>query len=146
MTTLAGQLAGRLDGLRASGLLGQLVRFGIVGGLSSVIYSAVYLPLTSYALPRQLAWVAVFPAFAVAVAFGFFAHSRWSFKDHGSREQGAGQHLKFVAVQGSGMVLNVLFAWILSGLLHQPPWVALVPAITVTPVVTFFLNRQLVFA
>lgn len=133
--------------LRGHALLGQLIRFGIVGGLSSVIYSAVYLPLTTYALPRHLAWVAVFPAFAVAVAFGFVAHSRWSFRDHGSGTAGgAGRHLKFVAVQGSGMVLNVLYAWVLSGLLHQPPWVALIPAVTVTPLATFFINRQLVFA
>lgn len=131
---------------RKSELLGQLVRFGIVGVLSSVIYSAVYLPLTSFVLPRHEAWVAVFPAFAVAVAFGFFAHSRWSFKDHGERTGGAGRHVKFVAVQGAGMVLNVLYAWVLSGLFHQPPWVALIPAVTVTPIATFFLNRQLVFA
>lgn len=138
-------MAGRLDNWRSSGVLGQLVRFGIVGGVSSLIYSAVYLPLASFALPRQLAWVAVFPAFAVAVAFGFVAHSRWSFRDHGTRSSGAGQHVKFIAVQGSGMLLNVLYAWVLSGLLHQPPWVALVPAVTLTPLATFFLNRQLVF-
>lgn len=126
-------------------LLGQLIRFGIVGGLSSVIYSAVYLPLTIWALPRALAWVAVFPAFAVAVAFGYVAHSRWSFRDHGERT-GGGQTLKFVAVQGAGMVLNVFYAWLLCDLLRQPSWVALIPAVTATPVITFFLNRQLVFA
>jgi putative flippase GtrA len=136
----------RLEQVKASGVLGQLIRFGIVGGLSSVIYSAVYLPLTSFALPRHLAWLAVFPAFAVAVAFGFVAHSRWSFKDRAPSASGAGHRLAFVAVQGSGLVLNALYAWVLSGLLHQPPWVALIPAITVTPVVTFILNRQLVFA
>lgn len=138
-------MAARLERLNG-GVLGQLVRFGIVGGLSAIIYSAVYLPLTAYALPRHLAWVAVFPAFAVAVTFGFFAHSRWSFRGHGVRTDGAGQRLKFTAVQGSGMALNVIYAWVLSGLLHQPPWVALIPAITVTPIVTFVLNRQLVFA
>ena len=133
---------GRLN----EGVLGQLVRFGIVGGVSAVIYSAVYLPLASFALPRHLAWVAVFPAFGVAVAFGFVAHSRWSFRGHGAREQGSGTQLKFVAVQGSGMVMNVLWAWVLSDLMHQPPWVALIPAVTVTPIATFVLNRQLVFA
>jgi putative flippase GtrA len=35
-----------VDRWRSSGLLGQMIRFGIAGGLSTLVYSAVYLPLT----------------------------------------------------------------------------------------------------
>ena len=55
------------------------------------------------------------------------------------------QHLKFLAVQGFGLVLNALFTWLLTGLLHQPSWVPLIPVVTVTPLATFALNRQWVF-
>lgn len=138
-------LSSHIDHWRRSGLLGQLVRFGIAGGLSTLIYSAVYLPLTYWVLPRTWAVLAVPPAFLVAVICGFFLHSGWSFRGHEAGGQGARLHMKFLVVQSFGFVLNALFTWITTALLHQPPWVALIPAATVTPLATFFLNRQWVF-
>jgi len=142
---LRAAVADRLAGLRASGLLGQLVRFGVVGGLCALVYSAVYLPIATYVLPRRMAVLAVPPAFAVAVTLGYFLHSGWSFRGHGRRGEGAGQKAKFVGVQAAGMVLNLLYAWVLSGMLGQPPWVPLLPAVLVTPLVTFAINRAWVF-
>jgi putative flippase GtrA len=135
---------GRVREMWAGGMLGQLVRFGIAGGISTVIYSAVYLPLATWVLPRRLAVLAVPPAFAVAVTAGFFLHSAWSFKGHGVR--GEGQRFKFVAVQAFGLLLNALFTWVLTGPMGQPAWLPLLPIVTITPVATFLLNRQWVFA
>src|SRR5689334_9545837 len=56
----------QVEAMRASGMLGQLVRFGIAGGISTVIYSAVYLPLAYFVLPGNMAVLAVPPAFLVA--------------------------------------------------------------------------------
>ncbi len=67
--------------LQADDMRGQILRFGITGGLSTLIYSAVYLPLTLWVFAREHAVYAVPPAFAVAVIFGYVMHSRWSFKD-----------------------------------------------------------------
>jgi putative flippase GtrA len=136
----------RLEAMRASGLLGQLIRFGIAGGISTLIYSAVYLPLTTFVFPRAHAVYAVPFAFAVAVTAGFFLHSRWSFKGHGTRQPGGMQQLKFVAVQGCGVLLNALITWIGTALLGLPAWAPLLPAIGVATIVTFLLNRWLVFA
>ena len=130
--------------MRSSGLLGQLVRFGIVGLISTAIYSAVYLPL-AYALPKGWAVAAVPPAFLVAVICGFFMHSGWSFRGHGTRDNSGRQHAKFLVVQGFGLVLNSLFTWVITGPLHGANWVPLIPVITVTPLATFALNRQWVF-
>lgn len=138
-------ITNRIDSLRHSGVLGQLTRFGIAGGLSSVVYSLVYLPLTFYVFPPRLAVAAVPFAFVVAVTFGFFAHSRWSFKDHGTRKPGMGQHLRFVTVQASGLVINALITWMGTALLHLPAWVPLVPAVLLAAIVTFVLNRIWVF-
>ena len=126
-------------------MLGQLIRFGIAGGLSTVIYSAVYLPLASVVFGRDHAVYAVPFAFAVAVTCGFFLHSRWSFRGHGTRDTSGRQHGKFVMVQGVGLALNALFTWGLTGPLHQPAWVPLIPVVLVTPIATFALNRQWVF-
>jgi putative flippase GtrA len=131
--------------LKRSPLFGQIIRFFIAGGLSSVIYSLVYLPLTTWVFPSRLAVAAVPFAFAVAVTFGFFAHSRWSFKDHGTREHGSGQRVRFVAVQASGLMLNGLVTWIGTALLNLPPWAPLVPAILLAAIMTFILNRLWVF-
>ena len=135
----------RFDEMRASGVLGQLVRFGIAGGLSSVVYSLVYLPLTHYVFPGTRAVLAVPFAFVVAVTVGFFLHSKWSFKDHGTRDAGFGQHAKFVVVQAAGLTLNAVITWIGTAMLHLAPWVPLIPAIFLAAIVTFVLNRFWVF-
>jgi putative flippase GtrA len=138
-------LGKHLEDWRRSGVLGQMVRFGIAGGLSSVIYSAVYLPLTRFVFPGTRAVLAVPFAFAVAVTAGFFLHSRWSFKDHGTREQGVGQQLRFLVVQGSGLAINGVVTWIGTAEMHLQPWVPLIPAILLAAIVTFVLNRWWVF-
>ena len=121
--------------------LGELVRFGIVGLSLAVVYSAIYWYLATYFMPPV---VAVVIAFLVSVSIGFVAHSRWSFRGHGKREDHA-MKVKFLAVQTSGFLLNEAFTWVLTGPMHGATWWPLVPAIFITPLATFALNRQLVF-
>ena len=123
-------------------MLGQLLRFGLVGGLSTLVYAAVYWPLATYVM---LPVLAVPIAFAIAVVFGYLLHSGWSFKGHGSKRTPATQG-KFLIVQTIGMGLNAIFTWVLTGpLFHGPTWWPLVPAVTVTPLATFVLQRWWVF-
>jgi putative flippase GtrA len=132
--------------MRASGVLGQLIRFGIAGGLSTLVYAVVFVPLTRWVFRGNMAVLAVPPAFVVAATVGFFMHSAWSFKGHGTRDNSGRQHVKFLVVQGFGMVLNALFTWIITGpLFHAPAELSLIPAVTITPLATFALNRQWVF-
>jgi putative flippase GtrA len=121
---------------------GQLVRFAIVGFGLAVVYSGIYWYLATYFMPPV---VAVLIAFIVSVSIGFVLHSRWSFRGHGQREDHA-LKVKFVLVQISGFVLNEIFTWVLTGpLVGGPTWWPLIPAIFVTPLATFALNRTLVF-
>jgi putative flippase GtrA len=136
----------QIDQWRTSGLFGQLIRFGIAGGISTLIYSAVYLPLTAWVFPAAHAVYAVPFAFAVAVTAGFFLHSRWSFKGHGTRAPGGAQQVKFVMVQASGMGLNAIITWVGTALLGYPAWAPLLPAVALATIFTFILNRWLVFA
>ena len=121
--------------------MGQLVRFAIVGFSLAAVYSAIYWYLATYVMPPV---AAVVIAFAVAVSIGFVLHSRWSFRGHGAREDRQ-LKIKFLLVQGSGFVLNEAFTWVLTGPMHGPTWWPLIPAIFVTPLATFALNKQLVF-
>jgi len=120
---------------------GQLIRFAIVGFSLAILYSAIYWYLATYVM---LPVLAVVIAFLVAVSIGFVLHSRWSFRGHGAAEDHR-LKVKFLLVQGSGFLLNEAFTWLLTGPLHGPTWWPLVPAIFVTPLATFALNRQLVF-
>src|SRR4051812_29453479 len=67
-----------------SPVLGQMIRFGIVGGLSTVLYAIIYWPLATYAIAPVLA---VIVAFGVSVCVGYVLHSRWSFKGYGRAER-----------------------------------------------------------
>ena len=120
----------------------QLVRFALVGFFLAGVYYAIYWYLATYVMTPVLAVVV---AFLVSVSIGFVMHSRWSFRGHG-REEDHRLKVKFVAVQSSGFLLNEIFTWVLTGpLFHGPTWWPLIPAIFVTPLATFALNRQLVF-
>lgn len=138
-------LTEQLRTARAHPLVGQLLRFLVAGGLSTVIYTGVYLPLAMWVFGREHAVFAVPFAFAAAVTVGFYLHSAWSFRGHGQRGV-PGQRARFVAVQGVGLALHAAITWVVTGLLDQPAWVPLVPGITLVPILTFILNRQWVFA
>jgi putative flippase GtrA len=123
-----------------------MIRFGIVGGFSTLLYAIVYWPLATYVMPPV---AAVVVAFAIAVCVGYVLHSRWSFRGHGRRERTAREQTRFLIVQSIGLALNAAFTWVLTGpssLFHGPTWWPLVPAVIVTPLATFVLNRQWVFA
>ena len=120
----------------------QLVRFALVGFFLAGVYAAIYWYLATYVMPPVLA---VVMGFAVAVSLGFVMHSRWSFRGHGQREDHR-LKVKFLAVQSFGFLLNEIFTWVLTGpLVHGSTWWPLIPAIFVTPLATYALNRQLVF-
>jgi putative flippase GtrA len=119
----------------------QLVRFGLVGLFLAALYSAIYWYLATYVMPPM---IAVVIGYLVAVSVGFVLHSRWSFRGHGQREDHR-LKMKFFFVQSSGFLLNEVFTWALTGPLHGPTWWPLVPAIFVTPLATYLLNRELVF-
>ena len=140
MASGAAKRAGWLD----HPVLGQLVRFLAAGGISTAIYTAVYLPLATWVFGRAHAVYAVPFAFAAAVTAGFVLHSAWSFKDHGRRDV-PGQRAKFVGVQGLGLGLHAVITWIVTDRMGQPAWVPLVPGLLLVPGITFWLNRQWVF-
>ena len=121
--------------------LGQLTRFAIVGFSLAGVYSVIYYYLATQVMSPM---AAVVIAFLVAVSIGFVLHSRWSFRGHGQREDRR-LKIKFLLVQTSGFLLNEAFTWLLTERLDGPEWWPLVPAILVTPVATYFLNRQWVF-
>ncbi len=141
----------KMDMRQTREVVAQLVRFGVTGLAVTVFYSAVYWPIATYGhrvfhLGEGAVWplIAVVIAFVSATAVGNVAHSRISFKGHGSRDATTAH--RFFVVQLFGFGLNAIFTWVATGpLLHGPTWWPLVPAVAVTPLVTFGLHRYWVF-
>jgi putative flippase GtrA len=132
----------RLDALPP--VLVQLIRFGLVGGFVTALGAGAYwVPATFFRVPPLLANVF---GYLVAAGIGYLLHSRISFRGHGSRDNPVQRTGRFVIVSLVSLALNSAFVWILTGPLHGPTWWPVVPMLFVTPLVTFSLNRQWVFA
>jgi putative flippase GtrA len=126
-------------------MLGQIVRFGMVGGFVTGLYAIVYSPLAKFHLTSPQ--VANFCGYLTAMITGYVLHSRWSFRGHGSRDNPAGTTGRFFIVSLVSYGLNAAFVFVLTSkmMLAGAWWWPLVPILFVTPAVTFTLNRQWVF-
>ena len=126
-------------------MLGQLIRFGMVGGFVTGLYALVYSPLAKFQLTSPQ--VANFCGYLAAMVTGYVLHSRWSFRGHASRDNVRRTTSRFFLVSLVSLGLNALFVFVLtdSMALGGPWWWPLIPILFVTPAVTFVLNRQWVF-
>ena len=123
-------------------MLGQLARFVVTGALVTALGVGVYaLAALVLAWHPQLANVL---AYLAAMATGYVMHSRWSFRDHGTRTRSTS--IKFVLVSLLSLGLNSSWIAIMTGPMGLSPAWPILPMLFVTPAVTFVLNRQWVFA
>jgi putative flippase GtrA len=123
-------------------VLGQLARFVVSGAFVTALGVGVYAFVA-----LVLRWhpqLGNFLAYVVAVATGYFMHSQWSFRGHGSERTHATK-LRFAVVSVISYALNSFWVWLLFTQLHLGRAAPIVPMLFVTPVVTFTLNRQWVF-
>jgi putative flippase GtrA len=126
-------------------LIGQFIRFGLAGGLTTGLYVLVYSPLAKFEITSPQ--VANICGYLVAMISGYVLHSRWSFRGHGSRDNVARTTSRFFLVSLVSYGLNALFIFVLtdSRMLDGPWWWPLFPVVFVTPVIIFGLNRKWVF-
>ena len=122
-------------------IVAQLLRFLVSGALVTLLGVAVY-ALVALVL-RWHPQIGNLFAYAVAMATGYWMHSRWSFRDHGERDRSTA--VKFVIVSLISLGLNSLWVSLITGPLGLGPAWPIVPMLFVTPAVTFVLNRQWVF-
>ena len=132
-----------METLLESGLLGQLIRFVIAGGITTGLYTLVYSPLAGLGITSEQ--VANICGYLVAMTSGYLLHSKWSFRGHGA--QATKTSWRFFVVSLVSFGLNTVFVWILTddAMLAGPWWWPLIPILFVTPLVTFALNRFWVF-
>jgi putative flippase GtrA len=129
-------------------LLLQYARFGIVGLSATIVHSVLYLLLGGPVGISPL--IANVLAFSVAVLVSYFGHFQWTFRD----ESGAGaaevslmkdQLPRFVIVAVIGLILNSLAVYSVVDVMGSAYGYALIPMVTLVPVVVFALSKIWVF-
>jgi putative flippase GtrA len=125
-------------------ILGQLVRFGMTGGLLTVLVAGGYWVVAT--LFRVEPMLSLTLNFVVFTGLGYLLHSRFSFRGHGSRDNAAARTVRFFTVNVIGFLANQFFVWLLVKQLGGPTWWPVLPILFVTPLLTFALNRRWVFA
>lgn len=123
-------------------MIAQIVRFAITGAFVTALGVGVYAFVV-----MVLDWhpqVGNILAYVTAMATGYVMHSSWSFRDHGSERTHA-TRVKFVLVSLISYALNAFWVWLLYTHFGLGRLAPIVPMLFVTPLVTFFLNRQWVF-
>jgi putative flippase GtrA len=128
---------------RHSEVIGQMIRFGVTGGLLTVLVAAGYwVVATFFGVDAMLSLTLNFFVFT---GLGYILHSRWSFRGHGSRDARSNRTIRFFAVNSLGFLTNQFFVWLLVNQLGGPTWWPVIPILFVTPFITFALNRRWVF-
>ena len=123
-------------------LIGQFVRYGLTGGLATIVNIGVYWVAAARGMDPNLAWTL---GYLAAVLVGYVVHSRWSFRGHGRRDNLARTGSRFVIVSLVSFGLNQLWVWLLVRQLELPLWSPYPLVLGVTPLVVFALNRKWVF-
>ena len=123
--------------------LGEVVRFGIVGGLATVLQYVIYLammPLLAHFLPQlgdhPLATAANTIAYIVSFIFNFIASTRYTFKVKANAKRGAGFTLSHVVNYSMQTLCLNLFVGM--GMMKQ--W-AMIPTLCICIPVNFLLVR-----
>jgi putative flippase GtrA len=124
-------------------LFGQMVRFGLTGGLLTLLVAGGYwIVATVFDVEPMLALTLNYLVFT---ALGYVLHSNFSFRGYGARDRAAIRSVRFFTVNTLGFLLNQFFVWLLVKHLEGPVWWSVIPIVVVTPLVTFSLQRQWVF-
>ena len=122
-------------------LLGQLIRFGLVGVLASVTHYLVVLTLV------RIGWLplgANFVGFIIAFQVSFFGHFRWSFKDSHQEMGRAMRRFAFVAILG--FFVNECLLWVLLEWSQFPLHLSLAMVLITVAGITFVLSRIWAFS
>lgn len=122
-------------------LLGQIVRYGVTGGIVTLFGVTTYLISV-----RELApLVANVIAYLVSMGLGYFMHARFSFRES-SGDASAKQGGKFFVTSGISFALNSFFVWAFTDLMGWDERTPVVAMIFITPAICFVIYRKWVFA
>lgn len=119
-------------------LVGQLLRFGLVGGLATLVHLSVawwVLQVWAEGSPFLVNLV----AFLVAFQVSFWGHSRYTFRQKGSP-------WRFLLVTLGGFAINNTLLWCFLALGLRSEFVAICLSVLLVPLFVFVASRLWVFS
>jgi putative flippase GtrA len=119
--------------------LAELVRFGLVGGLSTGIYLGIYAGIVQAGGGFALAALA---AFAASTTSGYLLHHRFTFR---TDDPTPGGWVRWLALQGAVIGVDIALLTVLVQRAGLDRIVAQVVLLPVIPALTFLAGRRLVF-
>ncbi len=120
--------------------LKQIFKFGVVGGLATLMNSVMFLVFVNSFKIAPL--FGNFLAFLCSFSISYFGHARWTFDNQKHSKE---KLIKFLIVSLMGLMVNSLFVWIVIHLLHQSAIVVTIPMMFITPLVIFYINKLWIF-
>ena len=129
--------------LSGEGVGPQILRYGMTGAAVTALQAAIYWLLAGplHVHPQ----LANFTGYLAAVASGYVAHGRFSFRGHGGRDKPLARAARFIAVSLVSLALNAFWVWLCVTRLGLPVWSPIPLMAVATPGIVFLLNRQWVF-
>lgn len=119
-------------------LVGQLLRFGLVGGLATLVHlSVAWLVLQVWA--QGSPFLVNLVAFLVAFQVSFWGHSRYTFRHKGSP-------WRFLLVTLGGFAINNGLLWIFLALGLYSGFAAICLSVLMVPLFVFLASRLWVFS
>ena len=122
-------------------LTAQFLRFAVVGLLATGVHVATTVTMIDHFMVPY-AWAANLCGVALGVCTSYIGNYYWTFDAKSSHKS---RFPRFAGAYALVFLLNSFIMGILSDFMGVHYLVALAVCVTITPVLTFFLNRQWVF-
>lgn len=122
---------------------GHIIRFFFVGGLLTVLVSAVYIVLASYIGLHHS--ISILAATIIVSCFGYFFHSMFTFRGYGDRDRPANRFTRFISTNLLGYLINAAAVFIMIDIGNLPVWSPIIIFVCFTPIISFVLNKYWVF-
>jgi putative flippase GtrA len=118
----------------------RLVRFGLVGGVSTVIYAVfAWIFTVQIGMPAVIGSIL---AYCLAAIFSYTAHRRVTFR---SNRPIAEEASRFAGISFAGWIVAIISPLILTNAWGLPPLVAIVFASVAVPIMSFIGLDRFVF-
>jgi putative flippase GtrA len=120
----------------------RLVRFGIIGVLSFVLYFFVYAALSRWLWTHGNRTVENVLAICVASVFNFLGHGRWTFRSEARHHT---QIIRYSLVVGTAIALQSLLFWIGHEFLHLYDFAVAFIVAVIVAFYTYLMHRGYTF-
>lgn len=128
-----------MTGSTFAAMLGQVVRYGVVGVLNNLLGYLIYLLVTWLWLDPKVAVTLMYPIGAVTAYFG---HVKYSFAYSGRTSHGI---IRYAIAHLVGYGTNIAMLYVFSDLLMYPHQLVQAAAIVVVAGILYLLFRYFVF-